>query len=677
MKQNKRFILLVVMVLLANCLFAGLASAADPQNIYARPANYDGTSNPTTSSFTKSVSSGDISGDKVIGNGGVTINLVDAIHDPSLDVASTNGNIVVAYTFPKGTASSSQANKWKITTNNESKVALTGTVSGNDVTAAAGITANILDKAGTSLTLAIADENGKFDTTGAKSISFTLKAAVKAPTALSLTKVPDKTFNVGKTYAFTANLAVAPTPADASADFTVTSSEPTVISVNANKDLTALKEGKSTITVTSTVDTKVSAKLEVTVEKAAATKPVKKITFTAKELNFDVSKTSYTYNYKQYDVKYSDHKSNWDNVVNLKSYLTVEPSDYDTPTSIVWKVDNDLIADVDFSREDKNISGTATSTNKSAKTQYALVYPTSNAVNGTVNATVTITNADGTTVTSDPIAITFGSKISTLDKVTMSSESLTMYYIDKDNASTDVTLSAVAKSDTDISSAMTWSWATSDPSVVVFESNKGSTSSGKGMGNSIKLRAAGAGKATITATADDGKVKKSATCEVIVTGTSPDLTLTDAKGNESTTVYLEKGKTSTLKLTCSKKNVEWSSEDETIATVKDGVVTIVGKGKTHIIAKAGDKAAVFGINAKQGKAKITIENKSVEKGEKAVLFSIDKNAYDKTATVTVEDPSILKVNEKTGKMTGKAVGKTKVTIKTADKTKTVTVKVTK
>ena len=68
---------------------------------------------------------------------------------------------------------------------------------------------------------------------------------------------------------------------------------------------------------------------------------------------------------------------------------------------------------------------------------------------------------------------------------------------------------------------------------------------------------------------------------------------------DQTALSLAPGETVTLKATVlpgdSTDKVEWSSSDETIATVKDGEVTAVAEGEATITAKAGDKTATCSV----------------------------------------------------------------------------------
>ena len=104
------------------------------------------------------------------------------------------------------------------------------------------------------------------------------------------------------------------------------------------------------------------------------------------------------------------------------------------------------------------------------------------------------------------------------------------------------------------------------------------------------ILAKGAGTATITAMVNG----KKATCAVTVK--KKEIPLQSISLN-NTSLKLEKGQTDTLKVTYSpsnttdNKDITWTSSDETIATVKNGVVTAVSDGTATITAAVGKKSA--------------------------------------------------------------------------------------
>lgn len=118
--------------------------------------------------------------------------------------------------------------------------------------------------------------------------------------------------------------------------------------------------------------------------------------------------------------------------------------------------------------------------------------------------------------------------------------------------------------------------------------------------NTGKVTAVSAGTATITVkTADGGKT---ATCAVTVT--TKVIPVTGISIEEGATAEVEEGKTVTLTATVQPENatdktVTWSSSNDAIATVADGVVTGVAAGQAVITAKAGDKEATCTVTVKR------------------------------------------------------------------------------
>lgn len=101
------------------------------------------------------------------------------------------------------------------------------------------------------------------------------------------------------------------------------------------------------------------------------------------------------------------------------------------------------------------------------------------------------------------------------------------------------------------------------------------------------------GKTTITATVDE----KTASCTVTVTPKA--IPVTGITLNKET-LSLVKGAKETLTATVSPENatdktVTWTSSNETVAKVENGVVTAVAAGKATITAKAGEKTATCAV----------------------------------------------------------------------------------
>ena len=192
-------------------------------------------------------------------------------------------------------------------------------------------------------------------------------------------------------------------------------------------------------------------------------------------------------------------------------------------------------------------------------------------------------------------------------------------------------------------------WESSDKSVATVDANG-------------KVTALKDGSATITA-----KVGKlTATCALTVqekklTGISLDKTALElSKGQSSEALKV----IYTPADTTDDKTVTWSSADEKIATVKNGVVTAKATGTTKITATVGTHKAecTVTVNAKLTGIKVTPDKVTVEKGQKAnlnVTYLPADTTDEKAVTWKSENESVATVDEN-GVVTAVAGGKTKV-----------------
>ena len=191
---------------------------------------------------------------------------------------------------------------------------------------------------------------------------------------------------------------------------------------------------------------------------------------------------------------------------------------------------------------------------------------TAKAGDKSATCTVTVTAKQSTEDPDDPIAV----ESITLDKTTATVEE-----------GATVTLTATVTPDTATDKTVTWS-----------TSNEAIATVSGGVVTGVK-----AGEVTITAKAGD----KSATCTVTVTAKQStedpdDPIVVTGITLDKTTATVEEGAKVTLTATvtpdtATDKTVTWSTSNEAIATVSDGVVTGVKAGEVTITAKAGDKSA--------------------------------------------------------------------------------------
>ncbi len=235
------------------------------------------------------------------------------------------------------------------------------------------------------------------------------------------------------------------------------------------------------------------------------------------------------------------------------------------------------------------------------------------------------------------------------------------------------------------------SWKSSNEDVVAVEATEDATA--------VKVKAVGAGTATITVSVGG----KSESCAVTVTDV---VDPTTGEGQVSislsnTTLAIEAGKTATIKVTKvapEDATVAWSSSNEAVATVVNGVITAKTAGNTVITATAtkGDETATATCNVtvtaaptptptpkppvveKPAPDKVTLNTASatVPKGKTVALTATvtPANANNTSVTWTSSDDKIAAVNS-TGVVTGKKAGQATITATTVNG-KTATCKIT-
>lgn len=122
-------------------------------------------------------------------------------------------------------------------------------------------------------------------------------------------------------------------------------------------------------------------------------------------------------------------------------------------------------------------------------------------------------------------------------------------------------------------------WSTSEKSIVSVKKDSE-------LQNTCELTAEGKGSATVTLSIIDVtkfKVVESTTCEVTVSDDKIEFSVDEA------IISLDKGNSTTVTATAPNGGeITWSSEDESIATVADGVITAHKAGQVYIVAKSGN-----------------------------------------------------------------------------------------
>ena len=293
-------------------------------------------------------------------------------------------------------------------------------------------------------------------------------------------------------------------------------------------------------------------------------------------------------------------------------------------------------------------------------TDKTVTWSTSDASVATVSNGVVIANKVG----SATITAKAGDKTATC-AITVVATPVTSVILDKTSASLKAgeSVTLIAKVNPSDATDKTVTWSTSDASVATVSN---------GVVNAVKV-----GSATITAKAGD----KTATCTVTVIPTpvtSVALNVTSAS--------LQVGETVTLTATvnpsdATDKSVTWSTSDESIATVSNGVVKAVSIGSATITAKAGDKTATCAVSVVPPPvvpvSSITLDktSASLKAGETVTLTATvnPADATDKTVTWSSSDASVATVIN--GLVTAVKVGSATITAKAGEKTATCSITV--
>ena len=196
-------------------------------------------------------------------------------------------------------------------------------------------------------------------------------------------------------------------------------------------------------------------------------------------------------------------------------------------------------------------------------------------------------------------------------------------------------------------------WSSSDESVATIHD---------GVLTTLKV-----GQTIITAACGD----KSSTCIVNVIPIEVDEVTLD-KVEASLKVGETVNLTATVKPDdATDKTVTWSTSDDSVAIVKDGVVAAVKVGTVTITAKAGDKTATCSVTVVPTPVtSITLDKTSVslKAGETVTLTSTvnPDDATDKTVTWSTSDASVATVTN--GVVAAVKVGTATITAKAGDKT---------
>ena len=188
------------------------------------------------------------------------------------------------------------------------------------------------------------------------------------------------------------------------------------------------------------------------------------------------------------------------------------------------------------------------------------------------------------------------------------------------------------------------------------------------------VTAIGAGTATITVTTEDGS--KTATCTVTVTPPAAPIPVTGISLNKSTaTIYVGSTETLTVSYTPADANtgkaITWSSSNENVATVSNGVVTAVAVGSAVITATSeGNFTATCTVTVDVMHATSVSLNKSsielqIGGSETLIPLVLPSTASDRTVSWSSSNTAVAVVSN-TGTVTGIAAGSAVITVSTND-----------
>ncbi len=159
--------------------------------------------------------------------------------------------------------------------------------------------------------------------------------------------------------------------------------------------------------------------------------------------------------------------------------------------------------------------------------------------------------------------------------------------------------------------------------------------------------------------------------QVTVKGTGEPVVIATKITLDKKTLTLAPKKSASLKATVTPQNatgkVSWKSSNDSVATVKDGIVTAKKAGTATITASIDGKSASCKVTVKTAVTSVKLNKKSITlgKGEAFTLKATvsPKNATYKNVTWKSSKPKIVSV--KNGKITAKATGSSTITA-TAD-----------
>ncbi|MCQ2959050.1 MAG: glycosyl hydrolase family 8 [Bacteroidales bacterium] len=467
-------------------------------------------------------------------------------------------------------------------------------------------------------------------------------------------------------------------PADATNKSVTWSSSKESVATVTDGVITAVAAGTCTITATSEADPSIKAEIAVTVADICVTE----FTLEESSINVDVDSEEEIY------VKVKDYKTNYETTpkftytssdkdvvrVDSKGLLTIRGDG--TATITVTASDNcELSKECEVTVSSSVVPVTGVELDKSTETVSvgekvtlkAIVSPSdatdksvtwssskesvATVVDGVVTAVdageavITVTTKDGGETATCTITVT-----KPVSGVTLSETSKTLVK--------DETLDLVATVAPADASNTAVEWTSSDAAIA--------TVNGSG-----KVTAKAKGKATITVTTLDGA--KTASCEITVivvpTSITMDQALNFVDGDDAKTLTA-----TVLPSDANNQNIIWSSDDQNVATVVDGVVTPVGEGNCIITAKCeADETISATCKVTVSASTIAVTGVSLNKntltitaGEEATLSAVIAPEGATNTKITWASSKETVATVENGIISAIAPGETVITVTTED-----------
>lgn len=206
---------------------------------------------------------------------------------------------------------------------------------------------------------------------------------------------------------------------------------------------------------------------------------------------------------------------------------------------------------------------------------------------------------------------------------------------------------------------------------VTWTSSNSEIASVDSQGNVLAKKA---GSTTVTVKTVDGNFTDS--CEVTVKAKKVPVTGVDILSNS---ISLEVGKTDTIPYAiypsnCSDKKVNWTSSNDSIALVDDGVVTGVSVGDAIITITTNDGGFTDNITVTVVNPVIHVDSVSLDKNEADIEVNqhlqlnatvLPSDASDKSVTWSSSNNAIAEVDSN-GLVTAKAIGTCRINVTTND-----------